>query len=256
MTKKIAALLLAVTAGVGLSFAVQAPAQASYSSCNTGTACIWDGRDGAGSPIGGGFFASPGTCFDLFGAQDNSADSFRNHTTRSIQFYDGHGCTGDLLKSEDGRTIFDGVTQANFMQRDQVISHPGCQFQNTCFANRASSVFFNTAFAGPTLLTQTEDAMSDCTATGWVCVWENANFGGAWTRFNFTNSCHSVPSGWNDRISSLWNRFTSSGAKVTFYKDGGCTGSSNSYSPNSSYSWVGLVFNDSFSSYWIGPGAP
>lgn len=222
MKRRITALLLAVGFGVGFAVAVAAPAQASFSDCNVGTACIWNATNGSGTPIGGGFSATPGTCFDLFGAQNDSADSFRNRTTKSIQFYDNHGCTGQLLKSEDGRTIFDGVTQANFMQVDQVMSHPGCQYPSTCNRNRASSVFFNTAFAGP-LLTQTErDGPEECGA-GTVCAWDNSNFTGLLFSVQHSSGfCWNLPASLQDRANGFYNH-RGNGKGVQFFRSTGCT---------------------------------
>jgi len=260
MRQRLAAVLAGLVLGGGLAVAVAAPAQASYSECNTGTVCIWNATNGSGSPIGGGFSSTPGTCFDLFGAQNDSADSFRNHTTKSVQFYDNHGCTGQLLKSEDGRTIFDGVTQANFMQVDTVASHPGCQFPSTCNRNRASSVFFNTAFAGPQLLTQTDTSIdavnwSWCTSTARVCFATDRDGNGThWvSQLLPVGTCIGVPSNMNDRISSLWNRYTSSGAQLTIYWHNPCGSPQFTYGPNTQVNYVGAINNDEISAVCLGP---
>lgn len=222
MKRRISVLLLAVGLGAGIAVAVQAPAQASYSSCASGTVCTWDNPDGSGSPRIA-FWASPGTCFELTGAADNSADSFRNHITTHIQFYDNHGCTGTLLKDATGATIFDGITQQNFMQQDQVISHPGCQYPSTCFRNRASSVFFNTGFAGPLLLVQ---SYTQCTS-GYVCGWTQYNGAGEYVLnppiYRSPGTCYNLPSSDDNRINSIYNHL-GNGHHVQGYVDRNCTG--------------------------------
>lgn len=93
-----------------------------------------------------------------------------------------------------------------------------------------------------------------CVGFGIVCFAENINGAGA----HFTDSgpvgaCQPMPSGWNDRISSVKNNFQSSGGQVTFWWDGGCNGWRQTYGPLTTVNNVGSFNNDEWSSYCIGP---
>lgn len=93
-----------------------------------------------------------------------------------------------------------------------------------------------------------------CVGFGIVCMAEHTNGDGAhFTDSGPVGSCQSMPSGWNDRISSVNNHFQTSGGYVTFWWDGGCNGWRQSYGPLATVNNVGSFHNDEWSSFCIGP---
>jgi len=84
-----------------------------------------------------------------------------------------------------------------------------------------------------------------------VCMWKDINFGGGYFINNNPSpwTCYSVPEGYNDTISSMWNRTQ---YYLYYYDNGGCSGPLSSLQPGYTLSWVGSANNDRISSYRVG----
>lgn len=92
-----------------------------------------------------------------------------------------------------------------------------------------------------------------CPTAGQVCFSENTAGNGAIFRDNGPiGACQPMPGGWNDRVSSIWNRFTSSGGYIWLYEHAGCGGSFEDWGPNTIVDDLGFVWNDRASSFCIG----
>lgn len=128
--------LVVLTVVVGVTTVVANPAHAAYSNCPLGNVCIWDGLNGSGSPMYV-HSGAPGTCINLPSSVNNRAESFYNHLSglnRAVQFYDGSGCTGTLLRRQSngsGGPHFSGAADNFYL--DHFLNH----------RNRATSIFYN-----------------------------------------------------------------------------------------------------------------
>jgi len=95
-------------------------------------------------------------------------------------------------------------------------------------------------------------ALSDCYDPGYphtkLCMWIDANFSGGWFAVidPSVGVCHSVATGYNDSISSIYNRTNST---LYYYQDGGCSGYLGVMDPHQALSYVGNAANDKISSY-------
>lgn len=128
MRRKIATWFGVLAVGLGLAVAVGAPARASLSECPSTFVCIWTNTNFNGFLIGVHF--EPGTCYTVW-PENNQADSFYNHlTSKHVQFYEGVGCVGRLLKGVGlGSGPFAAGSADSFISSDR---------------NVLSSIFFNT----------------------------------------------------------------------------------------------------------------
>lgn len=93
-----------------------------------------------------------------------------------------------------------------------------------------------------------------CVGFGIVCMAEDTYGNGShFSDYGPVGACQSMPSGWNDRISSVNNHFQSSGGYITFWWDSSCNGNRQSYGPLATVNDVGWFNNDEWTSYCIGP---
>lgn len=135
---RIAATLLLVA---GFGVAVASPAQAAYSECPVNWVCLWNNPNGVNLILVAA--RSPGTCHNITGYADNSADSFYNHlSSRHVQFYRGANCTSALLRTHiwqgNNPLPYPPGRQANFLETDTRGSGPISD------RDEASSIYFNT----------------------------------------------------------------------------------------------------------------
>ena len=103
MSRRVTGTLAALLVGLGLTVAVQSPAQAltGYDRCEGwGLVCVFTEVNGGGTIYR--LVGTPGQCIDMVGGGVNSADSYANrragNISHHIQFYDNFGCSGTLLK--------------------------------------------------------------------------------------------------------------------------------------------------------------
>lgn len=133
---------------LGLVSLAAAPAQAvtGYARCEWGEVCLFTGLDGGGTIYP--HVAISGTCVNMVGGANNSANSFVNkrpqqsaNAAHHIQIYDGANCTGTLLAIGafgNNRGPFPSGTRANFTRYNP---RGGGDIN---FRERASSIFWNT----------------------------------------------------------------------------------------------------------------
>jgi hypothetical protein len=89
-------------------------------------------------------------------------------------------------------------------------------------------MFATVAFTQTTHQKAAYAAWSDCVGSNKVCAWADANGQGARLEIVLNNTCINSASTWNDRISSVWNKWgTMSGHQVTFWHNANCTGTYN-----------------------------
>lgn len=117
------------------------------------------------------------------------------------------------------------------------------------------------ATAGTVVLTQqTANASTSQCDYEFVCIYKDANYSGWMARFSveyheINHECVNVPSGTNDKTSSVYYNGNTSWVVATFYKDANCRGDSKNVvgGPHSGYpkgysNLRGTGFNDTFSS--------
>lgn len=93
-----------------------------------------------------------------------------------------------------------------------------------------------------------------CTGTGKVCVASDSNGNGMRATIGWPiGECGNLSSTWNDKISSIANKFTSSGGIMTFWHDANCNGWQSTTSPGVTENYVGWFDNDEFTSGCLGP---
>jgi hypothetical protein len=86
-----------------------------------------------------------------------------------------------------------------------------------------------------------------------VCFSEHTYGNGVIFRDNGPiGACQPMPPGWNDRVSSIWNRFMSAGGHVWLYEHSGCGGDFENWGPNTIVDDIGFWWNDEASSFCIG----
>lgn len=100
------------------------------------------------------------------------------------------------------------------------------------------------------LSTQKAAAAMICTKN-YVCMWEHSYGGGSSIMYGYLNryTCYTLPGGWWDRMSSLYNRLDYS---VYFYSLSGCGGWSvdlGAWELRSDLSGTGM--NDEIRSFWV-----
>lgn len=136
-------LLIAVVSGLFVSVG-PVPAQAAYSECPVNWVCLWNNPGGINLILVAA--RSPGTCHNITGYANDSADSFYNHLTptpasgRHVQFYRGANCTGALLRT-------------HAWQGNNPLPYPPGRYANFLLGgagradindrNEASSIYFN-----------------------------------------------------------------------------------------------------------------
>jgi hypothetical protein len=102
---------------------------ASAATCPKDFVCLWAGDFWTGSSVS---VARPsGTCYTFASGFKNAANSWVNNRSNHFGFqaYDGDGCTGGLLASDNYTSPYCAPCEDNFIYIDQ---------------NTANSIFFNT----------------------------------------------------------------------------------------------------------------
>lgn len=100
-----------------------------------------------------------------------------------------------------------------------------------------------------------------CTGSAKVCFAVDASGSGThWeSQLLPVGTCIGVPSSMNDKITSLWNKYTTAapGGQVTIYRHNPCTSNALNeyftYGPNTVVNNVGAIFNDVISGVCLGP---
>jgi hypothetical protein len=99
------------------------------------------------------------------------------------------------------------------------------------------------------------DPWAWCTGTAKVCFATDRNGGG--THWQSTllpvGTCVGVPASMNDKISSLWNKYQSSGGLLTIYWNNPCGSPQFTYGPHTQVNYVGNIHNDQISAVCLGP---
>jgi len=87
-------------------------------------------------------------------------------------------------------------------------------------------------------------------ASGAICFFEHSNFGGNSVSTGIGNipsgACLTLPSDWNDRVSSIMNNTP---RNIVFFMDGGCSGANFTSTPFSNH--VNLGYNDAITSFRV-----
>jgi hypothetical protein len=98
-------------------------------------------------------------------------------------------------------------------------------------------------------------SFSWCTSANVVCFAEHNDGNGIrWTSNLLpVGQCYGVPSSLNDKISSLWNKYTSSGARINAYLNNPCSGFLYGWGPGAFVPWIGSNNNDKISAVCLGP---
>jgi Peptidase inhibitor family I36 len=93
-------------------------------------------------------------------------------------------------------------------------------------------------------------AKSECLASpARLCIWDGANYSGA--RYEYGgdwSGCVNIPTTWNDRVSSVYNRMI---PPVTVYEHANCTGA-NAYFRSGISANLGSNLNNKVTSFWFG----
>ncbi len=81
-------------------------------------------------------------------------------------------------------------------------------------------------------------------------MWKDASYGGAMFRADdaIPGYCYYMPGGFNDAVSSLYNR---TGYYLYFYEHGGCVNLMGYALPGAAVGWIGDAANDKMSAYMI-----
>lgn len=91
-----------------------------------------------------------------------------------------------------------------------------------------------------------------CTA-GNVCFAVDSYGNGAhFSDFGPVGTCQGMPAGFNDQLTSVWNRFLTPGATVWLYDDNPCR-YRHGVSANTVVQQLNFLLNDETSAYCIGP---
>jgi hypothetical protein len=105
-----------------------------------------------------------------------------------------------------------------------------------------------------TVATPAHAAWSDCGGTGVVWVAEHVDCGGARATIGWPiGECANFSSTWNNRISSVANRFVSSGGIITFWTGSYCTGWQWRRGPQTLTNVTSWPYADNFTSGCLGP---
>jgi len=101
--RRLATLLAALVAALGLTAVTAGPASASWDACIPDRVCLWDGNDATGTFLFMQLWA-PGTCVNVITSINDRANSFRNRMSagRGVQFYRDANCTGHAMHHTNG----------------------------------------------------------------------------------------------------------------------------------------------------------
>ena len=90
-------------------------------------------------------------------------------------------------------------------------------------------------------------------AAGNVCfAIDDYGNGAHFSDFGPVGTCQGMPAGFNDQVSSLWNRFQTSGALINLYQHNPCQ-RRKSFAENTVVPEFNFLINDQISAYCIGP---